>query len=165
MRCSSIVIVFVFFIVFVIVIVFLLVRLCLLITPIKCLKVHKFLGMLSGSVCNNGHSLTYLLSDKVTYRAVWGQLKKYLRVQPAVVGCGEKLFVLGGRNSNKVFLSFSYVLIILLLMMMMMTGCMVLRSFFKSVEQVCFQVELMSAEKFDPATGRWEMVKEMHRKR
>ena len=74
------VIVYVFVIVFVYFIVFLLVRLCLLITPIKCLKVHKFLGMLSGSVCNNGHSLTYLLSDKVTYRAVWGQLKnmKYL---------------------------------------------------------------------------------------
>ena len=48
--------------------------------------------------------------------------KKYLRVQPAVVGCGEKLFVLGGRNSNKVFLSFSYVLIILLLMMMWVHG-------------------------------------------
>ena len=27
------------------------------------------------------------------------------------------------------------------------------------------QVELMSAEKFDPKTGKWEMVKEMHRKR
>ena len=26
------------------------------------------------------------------------------------------------------------------------------------------QVELMSAEKFDPTTGKWEMVKEMHRK-
>ena len=70
------VIVYVFVIVFVYFIVFLLVRLCLLITPIKCLKVHKFLGMLSGSVCNNGHSLTYLLSDKVTYRAVLGTAKK-----------------------------------------------------------------------------------------
>ena len=29
----------------------------------------------------------------------------------------------------------------------------------------CLQVELMSAEKFDPQTGKWEMVKEMHRKR
>ena len=26
----------------------------------------------------------------------------FIRVQPAVVGCGDKLFVLGGRNSNKV---------------------------------------------------------------
>ena len=66
------VIALVFVIVFVFVTVFLLVRPYLLITLIKCHKGHKSLGMLSGSVFNNGHSLSY----KVTYRAVLGTAKK-----------------------------------------------------------------------------------------
>ena len=69
------VIAFVFVIVFVFGSVFLLVGSYLLITLIKCQKGHKSLRVLSGSVFNNGQSLTYFLGDKVTYRAVWGQLK------------------------------------------------------------------------------------------
>ena len=53
-------------IVFVFVFVFLLVRSGLLITLIKCLKGYKSLGMLSGSVFNNGQLLTYSLSHSVT---------------------------------------------------------------------------------------------------
>ena len=49
------------------------------------------------------------------------------RIQPTVVGCGGCLYVMGGRNSNK--------------------------------------VELMSAERYDPATDTWHMIKEMRRKR
>ena len=44
----------------------------------KCQKGHMSLRVISGSVFNNGllqYSLTHSLSDKVTYRAVWGQLK------------------------------------------------------------------------------------------
>ena len=44
-----------------------------------------------------------------------------------MVGYKDKLYVMGGRNSNK--------------------------------------VELMSVERYDPLTGSWEMVKDMHRKR
>ena len=36
---------------------------------------------------------------------------------------------------------------------------------FQIIWKTLLQVELMSAEKFDPTTGKWEMVKEMHRKR
>ena len=60
--------VFVIVIVFVVVIVidFLLVRSCLLITLIRCVKGHKSLGKLSGSISNNGHLLTHLLTYSVT---------------------------------------------------------------------------------------------------
>ena len=49
------------------------------------------------------------------------------RIQPTVVGHDGCVYVMGGRNSNK--------------------------------------VELMSVEKFDPATNSWTMVKEMKKKR
>ena len=61
--------------VFVFVIVFFLVRLCLLITLITCLKGHKSLRVLYGSVFQQCVGVSQLVSDKVTYRAVWGQLK------------------------------------------------------------------------------------------
>ena len=49
------------------------------------------------------------------------------RIQPAVVGYQDMLYVMGGRNSNK--------------------------------------VELLSAERYNPSTNTWSMVKEMHKKR
>ena len=66
--------VFVIVIVFVFVIVFLLVRSCLFITLITCLKGHKSLRRLYGSVFQQCVGVSQLVSDKVTYRAVWGQL-------------------------------------------------------------------------------------------
>ena len=73
------VIVFVIVIVFVFVIVFLLVRSSFLITLITCLKGHKSLRVLYGSVFQKcvvvSESVSESVSDKVTYRAVWGQLK------------------------------------------------------------------------------------------
>ena len=69
------VIVIVIVIVFVFVIVFLLVRSCLLITLITCLKGHKSLRVLCDSVFQQCVVVSQSVSDKVTYRAVWGQLK------------------------------------------------------------------------------------------
>ena len=70
--CSLNVFVFVFFIVFVFVIVIWFVRSCLLITLIACLKGHKSLRVLFGSVFQK----CLVGSDKWTYRAVRWQLKK-----------------------------------------------------------------------------------------
>ena len=69
-RCSLNVFVFVIVIVFVcvFVIVFLLVRSCLLITLIKCLKLHKSLGSLW--CCVFKRCLSQWVSDNVTYWAV-----------------------------------------------------------------------------------------------
>ena len=76
-RCSSYV--FVFVIVFVFVFVFFLVRSCLLIALITCLKGHKSLRVLYGSVFEQcvvvTESVCQWVSDNVTYRAVWRQLK------------------------------------------------------------------------------------------
>ena len=66
-------------IVIVFVIVFLLVRSCFLVTLIISLKGHKSLRVLYGSVFQQcvvlSESVSESVSDKVTYRAVWGQLK------------------------------------------------------------------------------------------
>ena len=64
--------------VFVFVIVFFLVRLCLLITLITCLKGHKSLRVLYGTVFQKCLGV----SDKVTYRAVLGQpnIKAFLEM-------------------------------------------------------------------------------------
>ena len=82
-RCSLNVFVFVivFVFVFVFVIVFFLVRSCLLITLIKCLKGHKSIRLLF--VCQLVKYCDWVsqsVSDKVTYRAVWGQLKILARL-------------------------------------------------------------------------------------
>ena len=60
---------------------------------------------------------------------VWSRVSDMLvpRVQPTVVSHQDCLYVMGGRNSNK--------------------------------------VELMSVERYDPATDTWTLVKEMKRKR
>ena len=75
-RSSLKVFVIVFVIVFVFVSVFLLVMSCLLITLITSPNGHKSLRVLYGSVFQQWLVVSQLLSDKVTYRAVWGQLKK-----------------------------------------------------------------------------------------
>ena len=67
-----------FVIVFVFVIVFLLVRYCLLITLITCLKGQKSLRVLYDGVFQQCVVVSQLVSDKVTYRAVWGQLKSHM---------------------------------------------------------------------------------------
>ena len=71
-----IVIVFVFVFAFVFVIVFFLVSSCFLITLITCLKGHKSLRVLYSSVFQQCVVVSESVSDKVNYRAVWGQLKK-----------------------------------------------------------------------------------------
>ena len=58
--------------------VFLLVRSCLLTTLITCLKGHKSLRVLYGSVFQQCLVGSESVSDEVTYRAVWGQLKKVI---------------------------------------------------------------------------------------
>ena len=70
---------FVIVIVIVFVVVFLMVRSCPLVTLITCLRGHKSLRVLYGSVFQQCVVVSQLVSqsvsDKVTYRAVWGQLK------------------------------------------------------------------------------------------